>query len=215
MAVDVKKGRWEYDVYLLLGSNLPLKKGFKVLKPKEILSSAIDRIKTVFLSDASVSDSLPLGSVTSSKSFCCTKVLKTKPLGMFNSSKVPDFYNQVVVFRTPFSPSKVLSACQSIEKELGRKRSVKALKAGDDKKRERVYESRSIDIDILKVYKVRRCANEKDVSSKEMRVRVAKTETLIPVIRTTPHLQLPHPQIETRPFVNKLLKEISLNPQND
>lgn len=208
VAVAVKKNSRTYEVYLLLGSNLPLNQGGKVLQPKEILSYAINRIKTIFISDASVSCPLSLGSVTFSKSFCCTKVLKTKPLGMFNSSKVPDFYNQVVVFRTTLSPSKVLSACQSIEKELGRKRSAKELKAGDDKKRERVYASRSIDIDILKVYKVRLCANENNVSSKEMCVRVAKTETLIPVIRTTPHLQLPHPQIETRPFVKKLLKEI-------
>lgn len=179
MAVDVKKGRWEYDVYLLLGSNLPLKKGFKVLKPKEILSSAIDRIKTVFLSDASVSDS-----------FRYSKVLKTKPVGEFEN-EASDFYNQVVVFKTTLSPEEVLSVCQSIEEELGRKRSAKALAAGDNKKETRVYASRSVDIDMLKVY---------DLAQKQW------------VVLDTPRLQLPHPQIETRPFVKKLLKEIDLNP---
>lgn len=175
----MKKRCREYEVYLLLGSNLPLKKGSKILQPKEILATAIDRIKNIFLSDLSVSDS-----------FLCTKVLKTKPVGEFEC-EASDFYNQAVVFRTALSPQEVLSACQSIEEELGRKRSAKALAAGDNKKETRVYASRSVDIDMLKVY---------DLAQKQW------------VVLDTPRLQLPHPQIETRPFVKKLLKEIDLNP---
>lgn len=63
-----------------------------------------------------------------------SSLYETAPWG-FES---PDaFYNQVVIYNTPFTPEEVLQKCQEIEKCLGRKRS------GTQ------FCSRTMDIDIL------------------------------------------------------------------
>lgn len=176
-----------YIAVLLLGSNKELQLGDKKLRPKAVLSEAVERLSSYF------------GSAMRS-----SKVLKTKPLGKFvdegaggalacTGAKVQDFYNQVLMIKTPLPPMKVLAVCQKVEKELGRVRSAAALKAGDDKKAPHTYASRSIDIDILQIFK----EVQDGVYCKE-------------VLRSTPRLQLPHPQIKTRPFVRQLMDQLAL-----
>ncbi len=118
--------------------------------------------------------------------------MKTKPIGEFKD-RPEDFYNQIVVLETKLSPMKVLAATQRIEREFGRKRSGTLLKEGSDKKVSHLYESRSIDIDILQIFKIANAING------------CKSEGLKEVYRNSPKLQLPHPQIISRPFVGELL----------
>tara|TARA_B110000211_G_C14063119_1_gene546524 strand:+ start:290 stop:775 length:486 start_codon:yes stop_codon:yes gene_type:complete len=66
---------------------------------------------------------------------CKSSVYESPPWG-FIAEEV--FYNSVVLIKTKLLPDELLSACQQIEIELGRK-----------KKKELGYESRLLDIDIL------------------------------------------------------------------
>ena len=171
-----------YLVYLLLGSNFSLFYNGNLLKPKKILKEATKRLKSFFC------DNSP---------FCYTKVVKTKPIGEFKD--IPkDFYNQIVVLSTELSPMKVLAVVQRVEKELGRKRDNAELKAGSNKRENHLYESRSIDIDILQIFKTSNAANGCDKG------------TFKEVYRNSPKLQLPHPQIFDRPFVGELLKTLKV-----
>ena len=167
-----------YKIYLLLGSN----KSFsfiddgvlRSLTPRRIVLKAKQRIGEDF------------------EIVAHSSILKTKPVGSFEGEyggKISDFYNQILVIKTSLKPLKVLELCQQIEIEFGRDRDLELLKRGEDKRVERLYSSRSLDIDILKVYQIV-CNQPKEITI------------------DTPRLQVPHIQIETRPFVKTLLAEL-------
>lgn len=90
----------------------------------------------------------------------------------------PAFLNQVVGFESGIAPVALLDLCQEIEVRMGRPRH-KAVY--DPTTGKRIYENRIIDIDIL-IY------NDLQINTKR--------------------LTLPHPQVQTRPFVRTLLDNI-------
>ena len=108
----------------------------------------------------------------------CTAIRETGALGFDG----PSFLNMAVAFEAPecLTPIKLLNLCQRVEVALGRPRH----KAAYDADGNRVYASRTIDIDIL---------------------------TYNDVERATKRLTLPHPQIYSRPFAAALLAEIESN----
>lgn len=184
-----------YNVVLLLGSNNPLISNTLKLLPRQILTLAYKRLKEELYKVSNEYKRFRRG-------YCYkTKVLRTKPIGEFieekeNREKVSDFYNQVMVVTTHLSPMKVLKIAQRIESELGRKRESGELLRGEDKKRGKIYSSRSIDIDILRIDKI------------VIRRSVPDVTILEELKIDSPKLQIPHPQIESRPFVRQLLKEV-------
>ena len=107
-----------------------------------------------------------------------TAIMETEAIGFDG----PAFLNMAVAFEAPadLTPIRLLNLCQRVEVALGRPRH----KAAYDCDGNRVYTSRTIDIDILKYNDER---------------------------RNTKRLTLPHPQIESRPFAAALLKEIESN----
>jgi len=107
-----------------------------------------------------------------------TAIMETEAVGFDG----PAFLNMAVAFEAPagLTPIKLLNLCQRVEVALGRPRH----KAAYDSDGKRVYNSRTIDIDILKYDDVE---------------------------RSTKRLMLPHPQIFSRPFAAALLKEIESN----
>ena len=104
----------------------------------------------------------------------CSCVLETEAFGFSG----PAFLNQVVGFESEIAPEKLLDLCQEIEVKLGRPHHAPVYNPATG---ERVYENRTIDIDIL-IY------NDLELH--------------------TERLTLPHPQVETRPFVLTLLDNI-------
>lgn len=98
----------------------------------------------------------------------CSSIYESEAWGF----EADSFLNQVVVLETILSPIELLSKTQNIEKELGRVRR---------NKKEAIYDSRTIDIDILFYDDL--CLNQ-------------------------PQLQIPHPRIAVRQFVLVPLCEI-------
>ena len=90
----------------------------------------------------------------------------------------PAFLNQVVGFESDVEPEALLDICQEIEVKLGRPHHAPEY---DPATGDRVYEDRIIDIDVL-IYN--------DLESH------------------TERLNLPHPQVVSRPFVQALLDNI-------
>ena len=103
----------------------------------------------------------------------CSSVLETEAIGFAG----PAFLNQVLGFESDITPEALLDLCQEIEVKMGRPRHKPAF----DAKGERIYEDRTIDIDIL-IY------NDLEIH--------------------TERLTIPHPQVETRPFVRTLIDNI-------
>ncbi len=104
----------------------------------------------------------------------CSSVLETEAVGFTG----PAFLNQVVGFESDIAPLALLDICQAIEVKLGRPHHTPVY---DPATGARVYQDRTIDIDIL-IY------NDLELH--------------------TDRLTLPHPQVETRPFVRQLLVEM-------
>ena len=90
--------------------------------------------------------------------------------GAWGMEKAPDFYNQVIAIRTNHSAQQLIEYIFEIEKFLGRERNVV------------IYESRTIDIDVLFFN------NE-----------IIKTATL----------DVPHPRLHLRKFVLEPLNEVA------
>ena len=107
-----------------------------------------------------------------------TEIMETAAVG-FNA---PAFLNMAVAFEAPagLTPIRLLNLCQRVEAALGRPRHKPAFDADG----QRIYSSRTIDIDIL----------EYD-----------------DVVCSTKRLTLPHPQIGSRPFAAALLEDIESN----
>ena len=103
----------------------------------------------------------------------CSCELETVAVGF----DAPAFLNQVVAFEAEITPEALLDICQEIEVKMGRPRH----KAAFDAAGKRIYENRTIDIDIL-------IFNDLEIH--------------------TERLAIPHPQVWTRPFVRTLLDDI-------
>ena len=110
-------------------------------------------------------------------------VMETEPWGF--DTPVETFLNQSFCCLTELEPEQVLQQCQRIECELGRERKNPQFNDAG----ERIYESRVIDIDIL--------AMEKLVG-----------DVWEPVEVKLPELVIPHPQLQTRDFAQKLYQEL-------
>jgi len=172
-----------YKVILLLGSNLPLGK----MSPEQIIEEADKE-----LIDALLPDYLEVGALE--EAVFTTPVIQTEPVGKFEEEKTADgrpvktpvFSNQILLCLTDKDPMEVLDQIQRIENLFGRMRTYK--------EKGLVYQSRTLDIDILKVFKT---AWADKVADK----RAFWTELEIDNERLT----IPHPQVESRPFVKELL----------
>lgn len=156
-----------YRVYLQLGSNLGNR--------EEYLNSA-----TIEIIDNLLPDYLEVESLD--EAVKSSKIMETEPIG-FDSKDM--FLNQTISILTELAPLQVLECCLAIERGLGRVRG----EVKYDSFGKRIYESRTIDIDILVV--------EEFVDGQWREVRLSND-----------NLTLPHPQINERPFSKKLLKEI-------
>jgi len=182
--------RKRYKVLLLLGSNLPLGR----MTPRQIIEEADREII-----DALLPDYLEVGSLD--EAVFTTDIMQTKPCGKFEKTldkegkeiETPEFSNQILGCITDKSPMEVLDQIQRIEKLFGRMRTYKEKGV--------VYQSRTLDIDILKVYEEGRADKKAD--------KGADKEAFWSEIKIdNDRLTVPHPQVETRPFVKELLKQI-------
>lgn len=155
-------------VYLLLGSNMGNR--------EQVLNDAVELLIEHLLPDYLEVEDLAEAVNTSS-------VYETEPWGFESSSK---FLNQAFVCLTDKSAEEVLDICLSIETQLGRERNEPSF----DENGERVYLSRTIDIDILLFDS---CENGK----------------YIPQTVDKENLQIPHPRMQQRMFVLEPLAEIA------
>lgn len=177
-----------YKVVLLLGSNLPLGR----LTPQQIIAEADREII-----DALLPDYLEVEALEDAVS--ATEITVTEPCGKFEEKDPPKFYNQVLSCITGKTPQEVLVQTQRIEKLFGRMRTYKEKGV--------VYESRTLDIDILKAYK-------RSGADKEADKRADKKAYWVEIKSDNPKLVLPHPQVESRPFVKPLMASLSKNRKN-
>jgi len=105
----------------------------------------------------------------------CSEILETEAVGF----EGPAFLNQAVGFEADIEPIELLDICQAVERKMGRP----AHKAEFDADGKRIYQSRTIDIDILIFNGLK---------------------------MNTERLTLPHPQVEERPFVKELLNDLTI-----
>ncbi|MBR4802026.1 MAG: 2-amino-4-hydroxy-6-hydroxymethyldihydropteridine diphosphokinase [Bacteroidales bacterium] len=190
-----------YKVVLLFGSNLPLGR----MSPSQIIEEACKEVI-----DALLPDYLEVGSLEDAVS--ATEIHQTEPVGDFEKQTgedgaeipVPVFYNRAMTCLTYLAPEEVLAQTQRIEKLFGRMRTLKEQTAGvkEDDSKKRVYKSRTLDIDILKVYKNIRADKTADKGAD-------KSGEWVEIKSNTPRLVLPHHQVKSRPFVGELLKELT------
>lgn len=106
----------------------------------------------------------------------CSQVLETEALGFDGAP----FLNQVICFESDIAAEALLELCQDIEVQLGRPRHEAVF---DPVTGQRVYNDRSIDIDILKF-------NDLEIH--------------------TDRLDIPHRQIWERTYVQELLNDITI-----
>ena len=172
-----------YKVVLLLGSNLPLGR----LTPEQIIAEADKEII-----DALLPDYLEVEALEDAVS--ATEIAVTEPCGKFEEKDPPKFYNQVISCITDKTPEDVLVQTQRIEKLFGRMRTYK--------EKGEIYQSRTLDIDILKAYK-KKGADKKADNGEDKKAYWAEIKS------DTKELTLPHPQVETRAFVKPLMASLS------
>ncbi|MBR1538519.1 MAG: 2-amino-4-hydroxy-6-hydroxymethyldihydropteridine diphosphokinase [Bacteroidales bacterium] len=106
----------------------------------------------------------------------CSQVLETEALGFEGAP----FLNQAVCFESDIAAEALLDLCQDIEVRLGRPRHEAVF---DPETGRRIYQDRTIDIDILKF-------NDLEIH--------------------TDRLDIPHRQIWERPYVQELLNDITI-----
>jgi|LAHS01.1.fsa_nt_gb 2-amino-4-hydroxy-6-hydroxymethyldihydropteridine diphosphokinase len=173
-----------YRVYLLLGSNIGDKKGI-IEKADKLL---IDKLLPDYLDVTDLSEAVRTSSIS-----------ETEPWGIFekqtdetgNIIPTEKFMNQAFMCLTYKEPQEVLDICLETERELGRTR--KENKQPKDLNK-RKYLSRTIDIDILKIFAESSHGNNNTVCA-ELQIN-------------TENLTVPHARLKERPFAQKLLKEI-------
>lgn len=105
----------------------------------------------------------------------CSRVLETEAMGFDG----PAFLNQAVCFESDITPEALLDLCQEIEVKLGRPHHT----AQYDADGKRIFNNRTMDIDILKY-------NDAEIH--------------------TDRLTIPHPQLWERPYVQELLNDITI-----
>lgn len=105
----------------------------------------------------------------------CSQILETEAIGF----EGPAFLNQAVAFVSDIDPEALLDICQAVEVQLGRA----PHEVRFDADGRRIFENRTIDIDILSVG--------------DLHLR-------------TDRLVLPHPQVEERPYIKELLNDITI-----
>ena len=176
------EGKGLYKVVLLLGSNLSLGR----LAPDQIIAEADKEII-----DALLPDYLEVEALEDAVS--ATEITVTEPCGKFEEKDPPKFYNQVLSCITDKTPEQVLAQTQRIEKLFGRMRTYK--------EKGEIYQSRTLDIDILKAYKERRADKKADKGAD-------KKSYWVEIKSDNPELILPHPQVESRPFVKPLMASL-------
>ena len=172
-----------YKVVLLLGSNLPLGR----LTPEQIIAEADKEIIDALLPDYLEVEALE-------DAVCATEITVTEPCGKFEEKDPPKFFNQVLSCITDKTPQEVLVQTQRIEKLFGRMRTYK--------EKGEIYQSRTLDIDILKAYK-------KQGADKKADKGADKKAYWVEIKSDTKELTLPHPQVETRAFVKPLMASLS------
>lgn len=176
-----KKGL--YKVVLLLGSNLPLGR----LSPEQIIAEADKEIIDALLPDYLEVEALE-------EAVSATEITATEPCGKFEEENPPKFFNQVLSCITDKTPEEVLGQTQRIEKLFGRMRTYKEKGV--------IYQSRTLDIDILRAFKGR-WADKKADKGADKGVYWAEIKS------DNPALVLPHPQVESRPFVKPLMASLN------
>ena len=172
-----------YKVILLLGSNLPLGK----MTPEQIIAEADKEIIDALLPDYLEVEALE-------EAVAATEITVTEPCGKFEEKDPPKFFNQVLSCITDKAPEEVLAQTQRIEKLFGRMRTYK--------EKGEIYQSRTLDIDILKAYK-KAGADKKADNGADKKAHWAEIKSDNPV------LVLPHPQVETRAFVKPLMASLN------
>ena len=181
-----------YKVVLLLGSNLPLGH----MTSEQIIEEADKEIVDALLPDFLVVESLE-DAVSS------TDIISTQPCGEFEKTigedgevlETPTFSNQVLCCITDKNMEQVLDQIQRIENLFGRMRTYKEKGV--------IYQNRTLDIDILKAFKMTPADKTPDKGADK---KALWTEIKI----NTPRLIIPHPQIGTRPFVSVLLDKLKI-----
>ena len=176
-----------YKVVLLLGSNLPLGR----LTPEQIIAEADKEIIDALLPDYLEVEALE-------DAVCATEITVTEPCGKFEEKDPPKFFNQVLSCITDKNPQEVLVQTQRIEKLFGRMRTYKEKGV--------IYQSRTLDIDILKAYKNLGADKKADKKADKWEDKKAHW---VEIKSDTKELTLPHPQIETRDFVKPLMASLS------
>ncbi len=112
-----------------------------------------------------------------------SEILITDPIGEGVRNR---FHNQAVIVRTELDPESLLDRIEDIERKLGRKKQ----STSDWNNEGRVYEDRTIDIDIVMMdVKGENCYDDRWSSER---------------------LLIPHKAISTRPFVKTLLSSLSV-----
>ncbi len=155
-------------VFLLLGSNMGNR--------EQLLSDAVELLMEELMPDYLEVEDLAEAINTSS-------VVETEPWGFESNDK---FLNQAFMCLTDKSAQEVLEVCQRIEAQLGRERSDGQF----DAKGERVYSSRTIDIDILLF-------------------DVQEDGKFVPQTVAQENLQIPHPRMHQRLFAVEPLAELA------
>ena len=178
-----------YKVCLLLGSNLDFRIDGKVLSSRQLIEKAdiqlIEELLPDYLEVADLNEAV-----------CTSSIMQTKPWGTF-SEPVQDFFNQVFECVTDKTPEEILNICQAIEGRLGRVRSKDTQTAPNG---ERIYESRTIDIDMLLIFEG--VESDKGAAASQ-NIRKWKQVSINSV-----NLRVPHPKLCEREFAQKLLAEI-------
>lgn len=184
------KDRKLYKVILLLGSNLSLGR----MTPAQIIEEADKEIVDALLPDYLEVESLDEAART-------TEIIKTEPCGVFDTEKdengrelpTPEFYNQALCCITDKTPKELLFQIQRIEKLFGRQRTYKV--------KGETYQSRTLDIDILRIFESAQADKPADKGAD-------KKKEWVELKLNTPDITVPHTQIQTRDFVAPLLKKL-------
>ncbi len=180
-----------YKAVLLLGSN----KGFESLDSEQILEQA-----TLSLIDELLPSYLEVGALE--EVVATTPIIETAPCGEFEKEfdsngkeqPTPPFKNMAISCLTELEPQRVLGVCMEVEKRFGRTRRYK--------KKGLVYHSRTLDIDILRVYEL---AESKSIRGGK---KAEESQTWREIFSEKEELKLPHPQVVTRAFVGELLTRL-------
>lgn len=118
-----------------------------------------------------------------------SRFFETEPVGIKEERDPQWFVNAVVGIDTEFSPSRLLSACLAIERQLGRKRDEQTLVDG--------YLSRTMDIDIL--FYDDQIIREPELEIPHPRLH-QRTFALIPLLDVAPEL--------VHPVFNRTIREL-------